>query len=359
MAGAYLNRISTAVPDHDVHPTFMGFAERVLQQDGRHGLFRRMAARSQIEHRWSSLQPAGPGQDRALDRQGFYATGAFPSTASRMRRFEAAAPPLADRAVDGLGIARPEGITHLITISCTGLVAPGLDFHLIRRFGLPGSVERTTVGFMGCYAAINGLRLARQIVRSDPAARVLMVSLELCTLHLQDTRDLEQVLSFMIFGDGCAAAIISADAEGLALDGFRSILVPETGGHITWAIGDQGFDMVLSGQVPGSIGQFLGQHRHEVVPEEEMEGIALWAVHPGGRSVLDAVQQAFALPPAALAPSREVLRRYGNMSSATVLFVLDAMMRGGEGAPGTRGCAMAFGPGMVAETMLFSRAGTA
>ncbi|QUS37047.1 type III polyketide synthase [Falsirhodobacter algicola] len=354
MAAAHLNRISTAVPDHDVHSVFMGFAERVLRQDGKHALFRRMAARAQIEHRWSCLTPAGDGQGAALDREGFYTAGRFPPTASRMRRFEAAAPRLAERAVAGLNLEAPEGITHLVTISCTGLFAPGIDFHLMRRFGLPGSVARTSVGFMGCYAAINGLRLAQQIVNADPAARVLLVSLELCTLHLQDTHDLEQVLSFMIFGDGCAAALVTADAEGLALDGFTSILVPQTEGHITWGIGDQGFDMVLSGQVPGSIGQFLGQNRGQVMPEDAARETTLWAVHPGGRSVLDAVQQAFDLPPEALAHSREVLRAFGNMSSATVLFVLAAMMRDPATRAGQTGCAMAFGPGIVAETMRFS-----
>lgn len=353
MAAAYLNRISTAVPDHDVHETFMGFAGRILQEDGRDRLFRRMADRAQINHRWSSLRPAAPGSE-TVDQDGFYNIGTFPTTAARMRRYEAAAPPLADRAVEGLQLARPDTITHLIVISCTGLSAPGLDFHLIRKFGIPASVERTSVGFMGCYAAINGLKLARHIVRSDPEARVLMLSLELCTLHLQDTRDMEQVLSFMIFGDGCAAAIISSQETGFALDSFKSVMIPETSGHITWNIGDQGFDMVLSGQVPGSIGQSLGQRTSEILPDVNLEDIALWAVHPGGRSVLDAVQHAFELPAPALAHSRDVLRDYGNMSSATVLFVLDAMMRDSTTMPGSLGCAMAFGPGIIAETMQFS-----
>ncbi|WP_331459673.1 type III polyketide synthase [Paracoccus liaowanqingii] len=271
-----------------------------------------------------------------------------------MHQYEAAAPGLADRAVEGLQITQPSAITHLIIISCTGLSAPGLDFHLMERFDLPRSIERTSVGFMGCYAAINGLKLARHIVRSDPEARVLMVSLELCTLHLQDTGDLEQVLSFMIFGDGCAAAIISSDREGIALDSFRSVMVPDTSGHITWAIGDQGFDMVLSGQVPGSIAQSLGQQMHDFLPDGRIDDIDLWAVHPGGRSVLDAVQQAFDLPDAALAHSREVLRTCGNMSSATVLFVLAAMMADLDSRPDHRGCGMAFGPGIVAETMRFT-----
>lgn len=354
MVTAYLNRISTAVPEHDVHDTFMGFAERILQQDNRHSLFRRMAGRAQIDHRWSCLKPDDAGQFSSLDQGGFYVPGSFPTTAMRMRQYEAAAPDLADKAVAGLQITEPSAITHLIIISCTGLSAPGLDFHLMEKFSLPSSIERTSVGFMGCYAAMNGLKLARHIVRSDPDAQVLMVSLELCTLHLQDTGDLEQVLSFMIFGDGCAAALVTSEHEGLALDSFRSVMVPETSGHITWAIGDQGFDMVLSGQVPGSIAHSLGQQMHDFLPDGGIDDIDLWAVHPGGRSVLDAVQQAFDLPASSLAHSREVLRTCGNMSSATVLFVLYAMMRDPDSRPGSRGCGMAFGPGIVAETMRFT-----
>lgn len=355
MPVAYLNRIATAVPPHDVHAAFVSFADRLLRDRREHVLFRRMADRSQIAHRWSCLAPAvpdAPGADEAIDTTGFYRFGSFPSTADRMRRFEADAPDLVTRAVERLDLG-PSPPTHLIIVSCTGLSAPGLDFTLIDRFGLDPSIERTVIGFMGCYAAINGLKLARHIVWAEPKARVLLVCIELCTLHLQESTDLEQVLTFLIFGDGCAAALISAEPSGFALDGFQAIRVAGTAGQITWQIRDRGFDMTLSGRVPGSIADGLRSASGRLLPDGP-EAIDLWAVHPGGRSVLDAVEAALGLPASALATSRDILRSYGNMSSATVLFVLEAMLR--EDPGGRRGCAMAFGPGLVAETMRFSSA---
>ncbi|WP_191058134.1 type III polyketide synthase [Geminicoccus harenae] len=354
MSVAYLNRIATAVPPHDVHAAFVNFADRLLRDRREHVLFRRMADRSQIAHRWSFLAPAGSGANEAIDTTGFYRFGSFPSTADRMRRYEAEAPDLVTRAVERLDLDRdPSPPTHLIIVSCTGLSAPGLDFTVIDRFGLDPSIERTVIGFMGCYAAINGLKLARHIVRAEPKARVLLVCIELCTLHLQESTDLEQVLTFLIFGDGCAAALISAEPSGFALDGFEAIRVPGTAEQITWQIRDCGFDMTLSGRVPGSIADGLRSASGRILPDGP-EAIDLWAVHPGGRSVLDAVETALGLPASALATSRDILRTYGNMSSATVLFVLEAMLREGRG--GRNGCAMAFGPGLVAETMRFSSA---
>jgi predicted naringenin-chalcone synthase len=193
------------------------------------------------------------------------------------------------------------------------------------------------------------------MVRSEPDAKVLVVSLELCTLHLQETSNLEQVLTFLVFGDGCAAALVTAEPEGLSLDSFHAEVAPETAEQITWNVRDQGFDMFLSGGVPGSIGKALDAGRTAILKGAKTSDIDLWAVHPGGRSVLDAVEAAFTLPPKALTASREVLRRFGNMSSATVLFVLKAMLEN-PGERGARGCAMAFGPGLTAETMLFSQA---
>jgi predicted naringenin-chalcone synthase len=263
---------------------------------------------------------------------------------------------LAAEAVAGLELgAGAQAVTHLIAVSCTGLSAPGLDLQLVERCGLDPSVERTVVGFMGCYAAVNALKLARHIVRSEPEARVLVVSVELCTLHLQETSDLEQVLSFLVFGDGCAAALVSGDPVGLSLDRFHAALLPEAAEQITWTVGDQGFDMFLSGQVPASVGRALRIGRERILDGVGIADMDLWAVHPGGRSVLDAVETTLGLPPAALTASREVLREFGNMSSATLLFVLERIM--GRATPGERGCAMAFGPGLTAETLLFTVSG--
>lgn len=352
---AYLNRVATAVPANDVHASFVNFAAGLLQGDRSAPVFDRLVKRSQIDHRWSVLTMASGGEAAVVDDDEVYRRGAFPSTAGRMRVFERFAADMGARAVEGLGLgAGARDVTHVIAVSCTGLYAPGLDLQLVERCGLDPSVERTVVGFMGCYASINALKLARHIVRSDPSARVLVVSVELCTLHLQETTELEQVLSFLVFGDGAAAALVTADPEGLSLDRFHAALLPEAASQITWTIGDRGFNMFLSGQVPASVGEALRRGRDRILDGAATEEIDLWAVHPGGRSVLDAVQGALSLDSDALADSREVLRRFGNMSSATVLFVLERLM--GRARPGERGCAMAFGPGLTAETLLFTAA---
>ncbi|WP_263359815.1 type III polyketide synthase [Acidicapsa ligni] len=350
MTTAYLNRIATAVPEHDVHDAFAAFAENMLADPRRRTVFRRMVSRADIAHRYSFFDPQkGSGQFSLHDAYDFYRPGNFPDTARRMELFEQCAPILMRKAVDRLALNEQErsGITHVLVTCCTGLYAPGLDFEIVDHLGLSPDVERTMVGFMGCYAAINALKLARHIVRSDPKAGVLMLNLELCTLHFQETQDLEQVLSFLVFADGAAANLITAHEQGFALDSFKAVMVPETRGLITWKIGGRGFDMLLSGQVPGELGRAL--HEGELMAQRD--GIDLWAVHPGGRSILDAVEKGLALPPDALATSREVLSCFGNMSSATVMFVLQRLML--QAQPGQRGCAMSFGPGLTAETMRF------
>jgi predicted naringenin-chalcone synthase len=356
MTRAYLNRVATAVPQHEVHGTFVAFAERLIRDRRSRLLFERMATRSQIERRWSCLAPAGPGCNESVDADGLYTLGRFPSTAERMRRYEIEAPPLAAKAVDRLALGDAlHAVTHLIVTSCTGFSAPGVDLALVRRCGLDPAVERTVIGFMGCYAAITALKLARHIVRSTPSAKVLVVCVELCTLHLQETDDIDRLLTFLLFGDGCSAALVSAVPCGLALESFDAVLVQEAADQITWTIRDVGFDMVLSGRVPGAINDALRARASSVLRGHAPRAIDMWAVHPGGRTVLDAVEGAFDLDEAALAPSRAVLRQYGNMSSPTVMFVFEALLRA-KAPAGARGCAMAFGPGLTAETMLFSAA---
>ena len=350
MTTAYLNRIATAVPMHDVHGPFVVFAEMMLAESRLRAVFRRMASRADIAHRYSFLDPQnGSGQFSSHDAHDFYQPGNFPNTARRMELFEQSAPVLMKKAVDQLALNEKErsGITHVLVTCCTGLYAPGLDFEIVDHLGLSAGVERTMVGFMGCYAAINALKLARHIVRSDPTAVVLMVNLELCTLHLQETQELEQVLSFLVFADGASASLITAHEQGFALDSFKAVMVPATRGLITWKIRELGFDMLLSGQVPGELGRAL--HEGELMAERDF--IDLWAVHPGGRSILDAVEKGLELPVSALEASREVLSCFGNMSSATVMFVLQRMMQ--QARSGQRGCAMSFGPGLTAETMRF------
>ena len=353
----HINRIGTAVPPHDVHAPFMTWARTLLVEEKTQIVFDRMAERSGIEHRYSVLQPGVPGADQ-VDAEGFLNRGRFPSTAARMRRYEHHATDLALDAVAALG-EDPLDFTHIVVASCTGFTAPGLDQIIAARLGMRTDIERTLVGFMGCYAGVSALRTAYHIVRSDPASRVLVINLELCTLHLQETQDLETVLSFMLFADGATASLVSAHPEGFGMLDFRSITLPDSADLITWRIGDQGFDMRLSGKVPGRIATAL---RAELDREDDggllrgqaTQQIDLWAVHAGGRTVLDGVEQGLRLSRGALDWSRDVLRDFGNMSSATIMFVLDRMMRGSAGSQ--NGLAMAFGPGLCAETFRFRRA---
>jgi alpha-pyrone synthase len=356
MTTAYINRIATAVPPHDVHRPFIDFADSMLAEGTIRNLFRRMARMSAIEHRYSFIEPIATERGEWRDGEDLYVRGRFPGTARRMEAFERFAPKLMRCAVGRLGLSEEErsGITHVIVTSCTGLYAPGLDIEVVHHLGLDSSVERTMIGFMGCYAAINALKAARHIVRSQPEARVLVLSLELCTLHLQETQDLEQLLSFLLFADGCSACLVSAREDGLAIDSFLAVGIPETSHLITWRIREAGFDMQLSGQVPGELCRALKDMGRKITRDADPLAIDLWAVHPGGRSILDGVEKGLNLPQEALVHSRDVLARFGNMSSATVMFVLQRILQ--QAKPGQRGCAMSFGPGVTAETMLFHAA---
>ena len=267
MTVAHVNRIGTAVPDHDVHQTFIGYVHHSLPDRRSQRLFRRMAERAAIEHRYSCLRP-GTRLEEAADGSGFYRRGRFPGTGARMERFGPCALDLMRRAVAALDLGPgAERITHLVLASCTGFTAPGLDQQLMAALGLDPSIERTVVGFMGCAAAVNALKVAHHIVRSEPDARVLVVNVELCTLHMQDTSDLEKVLSALLFGDGCTAALVTREPVGLALSGFRAVTIPDTGSLITWTIGDQGFDMTPVGRgaepdLPGAPPRGPAQRRH-------------------------------------------------------------------------------------------------
>lgn len=235
-------------------------------------------------------------------------------------------------------------ITHILIGSCTGFYAPGLDCDLIASLRLRSDIRRRTIGFMGCYAGISVLQTASEIVRADPASVVLTVNLELCSLHFQKPRQLQDMLGFALFADGCAAALVSADPTGLEMTGFESRLSPAHASAITWDITDQGFAMYLDPR----LAKFLdGELFDGLVHGDEKH----WAIHPGGRSILDAVQQRLHLSDPQLEISRDILRNFGNMSSATILFVLKRFMH--QPTPGP-GCALAFGPGLAVEIMRWS-----
>ncbi|WP_229726704.1 type III polyketide synthase [Sphingomonas alpina] len=348
----YLNAIGTAVPGHDIHHAFIAWARERLIDSRSAKLFDRMAARSAIGHRWSILPPTGSGGS-PVDPQGFYADAILPGTAARMAIYAEAAPMLGIAAIEALGDLGD--ITHFVVASCTGFVAPGIDQIVARRIGLSPSVERLLIGFMGCYAAVAALRTARHIVRSDPAARVLVLCVELSTLHLQDVAEIEPLLAMLQFGDGAAAALVTAEPGGFVLGAPFATTLPESEGLIRWDITDRGFAMHLSGEVPARIAAGLADpvFAQAATGGRDPAEIDGWAVHAGGRSILDAVEGALHLPAEALVASRGVLADNGNMSSATLMFVLARLL---SGSPIADGVALAFGPGLAAEGFGFRSA---
>lgn len=340
-----ISAIATAVPDLDFEPDYRRWALSQLGDERAARLYERMANRSGIEHRWSVLAEEDARLDEGL---GFYG-GEAPSTAARMAIYAQEAPELALRAIAGL----PDlgAITHIVVASCTGFVAPGIDQIIARRLGLGDDVERVLVGFMGCYAAVTALRTARHIARSEPAARVLVVTVELSSLHHQEEMDLEPLLMGAQFGDGAAAAIVTGGEPGLMLGEGISAALEDSEELITWRIGDTGFHMRLSGEVPGRIATALADPKVQarITGGRAPEDIAAWAVHAGGRSILDAVEKGLHLAPTALDDSREVLRMCGNMSSSTLMFALRRIMRSRPES----GVALAFGPGLAMEGFRF------
>lgn len=352
---AHINAVGTAVPPNDVHQAFIAWAEQRIADPRVRALFRRMAARSGIEHRWSVLSPGDTGGS-PVESGGFYSSSQSPPTSARMELYAKAAPRLALDSIAALGRKVELGpISHLVLASCTGFVAPGIDQIIAAELGLEGTVERTLVGFMGCYAAVAALRTAHHIVRSEPEARVLVVTVELSTLHLQESGEIEPLLAMLQFGDGAAAALVTAEPKGLAMSRPFAASIPASAELIRWTIGDSGFAMHLSGQVPGEIGRALADPgvRRRMLGEQAPEDVDAWAVHAGGKSILDSVEAALGLGPDALRESRDVLARFGNMSSSTLMFVLAALL---DQAPLRGGVALAFGPGLAAEGFRFDPA---
>ena len=346
---AYLNAIGTAVPDHDIHDAFVEWADARIDAPSRK-LFARMAARAGIAHRWSVL-PHGDDGGSPVGAGGFYAAD-MPGTADRMKVYAQAAPDLGIAAIEALAAKTPLGdITHIVVASCTGFVAPGIDQIIAGRIGLSPAVERLLVGFMGCYAAVAALRSARHIVRSEPDARVLVLAVELSTLHLQDTIEIEPLLAMLQFADGAAAALVTSDPMGFELDHGFAAALPDSADLIRWDITDRGFAMHLGGEVPSRIAGALADEAFvQVATGGAAPADIVWAVHAGGRSILDAVQKALDLPVDALDASRAVLRDKGNMSSATLMFVLESLLAGPRV---DQGVALAFGPGLAAEGLAF------
>jgi len=313
-----------------------------------------------VEKRHSVLIPEGSGVDLPFFTQRPPGAANPPSTAERMSLFAAEAPPLAARAAeDAIRAARVDrgSITHIITATCTGFFAPGPDIRLIELLGLSRHVSRTHIGFMGCHAALNACAAARAIARADSSAVVLVVCVELCTIHFQHSLDRDALVPNSLFGDGAASAVISARVPHKDSSLFRviaeaSAILPETSHAMSWTIGDAGFRMTLATETPefirvglhAPVEAFLAQHGIAI------GDVAGWAIHPGGPRVIESALGALALDANHGASSNHIMRNFGNMSSPTVLFILNELAGRRISGPVV---ALAFGPGLVAEMMLF------
>jgi alpha-pyrone synthase len=297
-------------------------------------------------HSQSMFLPSGRDDDRG------------PTTSQRMRYFAAAAAPLAVEA-SREALLQSEldagDITHLVTVSCTGMRAPGVDYEIIRGLNLAPTVQRVNVGFMGCHGAINGLRVAQAFLDADPQARVLMCAVELCVLHYFYGWEPQKVIANALFADGAAAvagvpdSLAPADAWHVTATG--SCLIPDSYEAMSWTIGDYGFEMTLSKRVPGLIHEHLRPWLEQWLARRglSVEQIGSWAIHPGGPAILDAAAEALELDDEQLAAPREVFAAHGNMSSPTVLFILEHLRANNMPLPCV---ALAFGPGLIAESAL-------
>jgi len=298
--------------------------------------------------RQSLYQPARDAEDRG------------PTTSTRMAVYENHAGALGLRAVrDALAQAEvaPDQVTHLVTVSCSGFNAPGFDLDLFRNAPLLPGTARTHVGFMGCHGALNGLRVAQAYAAADPSACVLMCAVELCSLHLQYGWNPERVVTNALFADGAGAVVVRAEesprADAWKIVAQGSFVFPSSEDAMTWRIGDNGFEMTLSPKVPDLLQRHLATWLDQWLSNQGLTRAAIgtWAVHPGGPRILSACTEALHLPAETLAVSREVLAECGNMSSPTILFILDRLQA--RNAP--RPCvALAFGPGLVVEALLLS-----
>lgn len=280
----------------------------------------------------------------------------FPSLEKRMIWYNKHAPVTSSNAINNCihSFIPANEITHLITVSCTGMSAPGLDLQIMESMGLSKNIYRTSVNFMGCYAAIHGLKMADEICKNDKNAKVIVVCTELCTLHFQRDSSLDSISSGLLFGDGSAAALVVNDdfhKEGLQLKGFYSEVITKGKTDMAWELSSSGFLMTLSGYIPELIEEDFEQLVNKSTDHIgiKKENISHWAIHPGGKRILDAIHRSLSFKNGELNDCYSILRQYGNMSSATILFVLKEMMQSKGNIFGA-----AFGPGLTMETFIAS-----
>ncbi|MDR9855307.1 type III polyketide synthase [Paenibacillus sp. VCA1] len=331
------------------HSDLMRWARRIFRQNG-------VESRYTVEPDF--LRPAG--ECRYLpDGPGV----PVPTTAERMGSYERESVPLAVHAArEAMADARihPENVTHLITVSCTGQFLPGLDSILLQELGLSMRVNRIPLQFQGCHAGLKAIQLARNIAESMEEHTVLVVCVELCTIHFQPPTSRDALFGASFFGDGASACVIQAASsrqENVFLLGQgHSVLVPDSREEMIWRVGDHGFDLYLSPAIPKLLKSFLREEIQFLLDDRELP--FLWAVHPGGRGIVDAVQDIFALNDAQVSFSRNVLKHVGNLSSATILFVFKEMKNElvKQRKAQAEGISLAFGPGLTAELLAFTYA---
>ncbi|MEM9022435.1 MAG: type III polyketide synthase [Bacteroidota bacterium] len=357
-AAAFITHIGTATPEHRISQEEAArFMVTMLDPDERdarrlHAIYRSTA----IDHRHAVL----PDFRQHADFTFFSPNGqAPPTTRQRMEVYRQHATDLGIAAIrDGIPEDLVAGVTHLITVSCTGMYAPGMDIELIERLGLPHQTQRSNILFMGCYASFNAMKLADAICRAQPDARVLVVSVELCSLHFQKDLSDDNLIANALFADGAGALLIQSQPTGgwnLSLDRFHCDLAVQGKEEMAWQVMDAGFEMKLSSYVPEVLREGVDRLISGLLASQPiaLEGIAHFAIHPGGRKILEVIEQRLKLPRERNAPAYSVLRQCGNMSSATILFVLKALLQPLQReADGEALLSMAFGPGLTLESAL-------
>jgi predicted naringenin-chalcone synthase len=324
------------------------------------GAIDRVYAASAIRSRQSVVPDYGTGPDGFTLYPPNWRLEPTPSTAARMAVYRREAPPLARRAaercLEAVTDVKRGAVSHLVVVSCTGFFAPGLDTVLVRDLGLRRDVRRTMIGFMGCCAAFNGLRAADAICRAEANAAVLVVCVELCTIHFQHALTMNNIVANSLFADGAAAVLVTDGASrrgALELLDSHSVLAEDSADHMTWTVTDTGFQMFLAAQVPDTLRAGIEPFVDALLERNGVrrDDVGFWAIHPGGRRIVEVAQERLGLRPPEVEPSFEVLAEHGNMSSPTVLFVLERALARRPPA-GSLGVALAFGPGVTFESAL-------
>ena len=280
----------------------------------------------------------------------------FPPTSLRMKVFEENAAGLGIEAITNClkrSDVQVSEITHLILVSCTGMYAPGVEMKIIADMGFKSTIERYSIHFMGCYASFNALKLADRICTSDPSANVLVLSVELCTIHFQKEYTEDNLIANALFADGAAAALIRQSPKGLRIKDYESQIIREGEPEMAWHIGDYGFQMKLSKYVPELLEKGLRSFKTHLEDRFGLRKIAHFAIHPGGQQILHKVEQVLEISKEQNTHSHQVLHKYGNMSSASILFVLEAAMQ--DDTIRDELLVMGFGPGLTLETLLVER----